>query len=174
MKELPATLLLRPLGGDTLAVAVWQATSESLFETAALPALLIVLVGLAARGGHDPALRPPPLRARGRPGGGQLGRGRAGGGMNAVELDGVSRSFGPVRAVRDLSLEVRRGELMAVLGPSGCGKTTLLRLIAGFERPDAGSITVGDTTRGRARLLHGRRSGGGSGWCSRTTRCSRT
>ena len=46
MKELPATLLLRPLGGDTLAIAVWQATSESLFETAALPALLIVLVGL--------------------------------------------------------------------------------------------------------------------------------
>jgi iron(III) transport system permease protein len=46
MKELPATMLLRPLGGDTLAVGVWQATSESLFETAALPALLIVLVGL--------------------------------------------------------------------------------------------------------------------------------
>jgi iron(III) transport system permease protein len=46
MKELPATLLLRPTGGDTLAVAVWQATAESLFETAALPALLIVLVGL--------------------------------------------------------------------------------------------------------------------------------
>jgi iron(III) transport system permease protein len=46
MKELPATLLLRPLGGDTLAIAVWQATTESLFETAALPALLIVIVGL--------------------------------------------------------------------------------------------------------------------------------
>jgi iron(III) transport system permease protein len=46
MKELPATMLLRPLGGDTLAIAVWQATTESLFETAALPALLIVLVGL--------------------------------------------------------------------------------------------------------------------------------
>src|SRR5215212_6466501 len=46
MKELPATLLLRPLGGDTLAIAVWQATTESLFETAALPALMIVLVGL--------------------------------------------------------------------------------------------------------------------------------
>ena len=46
MKELPATLLLRPLGGDTLAVAVWQATHESLFQTAALPALMIVLVGL--------------------------------------------------------------------------------------------------------------------------------
>ena len=46
MKELPATLLLRPVGGDTLAIAVWQATAESLFETAALPALLIVVVGL--------------------------------------------------------------------------------------------------------------------------------
>jgi iron(III) transport system permease protein len=46
MKELPATLLLRPLGGDTLAIAVWQATTESLFETAALPALMIVVVGL--------------------------------------------------------------------------------------------------------------------------------
>jgi iron(III) transport system permease protein len=46
MKELPATLLLRPLDGDTLAISVWQATTESLFETAALPALLIVLVGL--------------------------------------------------------------------------------------------------------------------------------
>jgi iron(III) transport system permease protein len=46
MKELPATLLLRPLGGDTLAIAVWQATAESLFETAALPALMIVVVGL--------------------------------------------------------------------------------------------------------------------------------
>jgi iron(III) transport system permease protein len=46
MKELPATLLLRPLNGDTLAIAVWQATTESLFRTAALPALLIVLVGL--------------------------------------------------------------------------------------------------------------------------------
>jgi iron(III) transport system permease protein len=46
MKELPATLLLRPLSGDTLAVEVWQATHESLFETAALPALMIVVAGL--------------------------------------------------------------------------------------------------------------------------------
>ena len=46
MKELPATVLMRPLGGDTLAVAVWQATSESLWEAAALPALAIVVVGL--------------------------------------------------------------------------------------------------------------------------------
>jgi iron(III) transport system permease protein len=46
MKELPATALLRPLGGDTLAVAVWEATRDSRFDTAALPALLIVAVGL--------------------------------------------------------------------------------------------------------------------------------
>jgi iron(III) transport system permease protein len=46
MKELPATALLRPLGGDTLAVAVWEATRDSRFDAAALPALLIVAVGL--------------------------------------------------------------------------------------------------------------------------------
>jgi iron(III) transport system permease protein len=46
MKELPATALLRPLGGDTLAIAVWEATKDSRFDTAALPALLIVAVGL--------------------------------------------------------------------------------------------------------------------------------
>ena len=56
MKELPATLLLRPLGGDTLAIAVWQSTTESLYETAALPALLIVLVGLLPGGRADPAV----------------------------------------------------------------------------------------------------------------------
>jgi iron(III) transport system permease protein len=46
MKELPATALLRPLGGDTLAITVWEATKDSRFDSAALPALLIVLVGL--------------------------------------------------------------------------------------------------------------------------------
>ncbi len=45
-----------------------------------------------------------------------------------------------------MSLEIERGELMAVLGPSGCGKTTLLRLIAGFEAPDGGSVAVGEET----------------------------
>ena len=63
--------------------------------------------------------------------------------MSDVVLRGVSKSFGPVRAVQEVDLEIARGELVAVLGPSGCGKTTLLRLMAGFERPDAGSIAVG-------------------------------
>jgi iron(III) transport system ATP-binding protein len=63
--------------------------------------------------------------------------------MSEVRLSDVSRSFGPTRAVDGVSLQVNGGELVAVLGPSGCGKTTLLRLIAGFERPDAGSLSVG-------------------------------
>jgi iron(III) transport system ATP-binding protein len=64
----------------------------------------------------------------------------------AILLDGVSKAFGATRAVREVSLEIEHGELMAVLGPSGCGKTTLLRLIAGFEAPDGGSVTVGEET----------------------------
>ena len=64
--------------------------------------------------------------------------------MSHVRVRGLSKSFGAVEAVRELNLEIERGELMAVLGPSGCGKTTLLRLIAGFERPDAGCVVVAD------------------------------
>jgi iron(III) transport system ATP-binding protein len=64
--------------------------------------------------------------------------------MSHVRVRGLSKSFGPVEAVRELNLEIERGELMAVLGPSGCGKTTLLRVIAGFEQPDAGCVVVSD------------------------------
>jgi iron(III) transport system ATP-binding protein len=65
--------------------------------------------------------------------------------VSDVRLTGLSKSFGSVRAVQEVDFEVRRGELVAVLGPSGCGKTTLLRLIAGFERPDSGSVEVAGT-----------------------------
>jgi iron(III) transport system ATP-binding protein len=60
---------------------------------------------------------------------------------------GVRRQFsgGGARAVDDLSLTVERGEIVALVGPSGCGKTTTLRLVAGFERPDAGSIAIAGT-----------------------------
>lgn len=57
-------------------------------------------------------------------------------------IDRVSKSFGPLRAVDDVTLSVSQGEAFSLLGPSGCGKTTLLRMIAGFERPDSGRILV--------------------------------
>jgi spermidine/putrescine transport system ATP-binding protein len=60
-----------------------------------------------------------------------------------LEIDGVSKSFGPLKAVRNVSLDVRKGEFFSLLGPSGCGKTTLLRMLAGFETPDAGRIRIG-------------------------------
>jgi iron(III) transport system ATP-binding protein len=60
----------------------------------------------------------------------------------AVTLDDVARRFGAIAAVDGVSLTVADGEFLAVLGPSGCGKSTLLRLIAGFERPDRGTIAL--------------------------------
>jgi iron(III) transport system ATP-binding protein len=62
--------------------------------------------------------------------------------MATVDLDHVTKRFGATVAVDDASLSVRAGELVALLGPSGCGKTTLLRLVAGFEAPDAGRVRV--------------------------------
>jgi putrescine transport system ATP-binding protein len=59
-----------------------------------------------------------------------------------VRFEKVSRRFGGVAAVDRLSLDIYAGEFFALLGPSGCGKTTLLRLLAGFERPDAGRILL--------------------------------
>ncbi len=59
-----------------------------------------------------------------------------------VELRGVSKRFGEVLAVDDVSLELERGEFFTLLGPSGCGKTTTLRMIAGFETPSEGEIRI--------------------------------
>src|SRR5437868_4852360 len=60
--------------------------------------------------------------------------------MPLLSLKNISRTFGSTRAVVDVSLDVDQGEFFGLLGPSGCGKTTTLRMIAGLERPDTGSI----------------------------------
>ncbi|MGH7806098.1 MAG: sulfate/molybdate ABC transporter ATP-binding protein, partial [Candidatus Binatia bacterium] len=58
----------------------------------------------------------------------------------SIEVRELTKTFGGFTALRDVNLNVAGGELLALLGPSGCGKTTLLRIIAGLERPDAGRV----------------------------------
>jgi multiple sugar transport system ATP-binding protein len=64
--------------------------------------------------------------------------------MASIELRAVSKRFGAVQAVADVSVFVAAGEFFVLLGPTGAGKTTTLRLVAGLERPDAGAVWIGD------------------------------
>ena len=64
--------------------------------------------------------------------------------MARLTIERLAKSYGATRVLDDVSLAVNDGELVAILGPSGCGKTTLLRQIAGFDKPDAGSVRIGD------------------------------
>ena len=64
--------------------------------------------------------------------------------MASVELRGLTKRYGPLAVVDDISLTIEHGKLVCLLGPSGCGKTTTLRLIAGFVEPSEGEIRVGD------------------------------
>ncbi|MBF0129793.1 MAG: ABC transporter ATP-binding protein, partial [Alphaproteobacteria bacterium] len=59
-----------------------------------------------------------------------------------VRIESVSKSFGTFHAVDDVSLDIYQGELFSLLGASGCGKTTLLRMLAGLERPSKGRILI--------------------------------
>ena len=63
---------------------------------------------------------------------------------SSIRLEGVTKRYGELVAVDDVSLDVRPGEFFSLLGPSGCGKTTLLRIVAGFERPDVGRVYAGE------------------------------
>ena len=62
--------------------------------------------------------------------------------LKAIRLSNVVKTFGEVRAINGVSLDINHGEFFAMLGPSGSGKTTMLRMIAGFEIPDSGSIEI--------------------------------
>jgi multiple sugar transport system ATP-binding protein len=63
--------------------------------------------------------------------------------MADVRLAALQKSFGPVRAVASLTLSIRDGEFLVLVGPSGCGKTTVLRIVAGLEYPDEGTVEIG-------------------------------
>jgi ABC-type Fe3+/spermidine/putrescine transport system ATPase subunit len=64
--------------------------------------------------------------------------------LASITIEGVTRSYGPLRAVHDISLAIADGEFFTLLGPSGCGKTTLLRMVAGFAELDSGKIRFGE------------------------------
>ena len=62
--------------------------------------------------------------------------------VESIEFVNVSKTYGNVKAVDNVSFSIKRGEFFSILGPSGCGKTTLLRLVAGFDVPDSGKILI--------------------------------
>src|ERR1700743_2099771 len=77
---------------------------------------------------------------------------------NAVEVSGLRKSYGPVRAVRDVGFTVGYGEIFALLGPNGAGKTTTLEILEGFRKRDAGEVRVlghDPGVRSSGRLLRG-------------------
>src|SRR6185312_2351820 len=73
---------------------------------------------------------------------GRLGAPQAQPDQPLLAIAGVSKYFGGVRAVEDVTVSVRRGEIMSVIGPNGAGKTSLLNMISGFYRPGTGSIML--------------------------------
>jgi putative spermidine/putrescine transport system ATP-binding protein len=62
--------------------------------------------------------------------------------MSFLDLSHLEKAFGAVRVVKDFNLTIEKGEFVSLLGPSGCGKTTVLRMVAGFEQPSTGSISI--------------------------------
>ena len=90
-----------------------------------------------------------------------------------LSIQDVDKFYGPVNhgvhAVKQLSMEIRKGEIVALLGSSGCGKTSTLRMIAGFEEVSRGTISLAGTRRCR----RCRRSSATSRWPSRAIRSTR-
>ena len=76
-----------------------------------------------------------------------------------LELSGVTKRFGGVRALVDMHLSVRRGEVMALVGENGAGKSTLVKILTGIHRPDAGEIRLGGASVALASPLAAMRAG---------------
>jgi multiple sugar transport system ATP-binding protein len=74
--------------------------------------------------------------------------------MAGLSISGVSKGFGSVRVLKDVSLEIEDGEFLTILGPSGCGKSTLLKILAGLETQDSGSISLGNKPLDGVRPKH--------------------
>ena len=89
--------------------------------------------------------------------------------MPFLEITGLSKSFKNQEVIRDLSLEVEKGEFLVIFGPSGCGKTVLLRLIAGMMQPNYGDIAIAGQS-----VIDVIPSTGTSAWRSRTMRSTPT
>ena len=88
-----------------------------------------------------------------------------------LSIENVSLSFGGVRAIRDVSFDIKKGEVRAIIGPNGAGKTSMLNVINGFYQPQHGRITFKGETRTKMQP-HERRAAA-SRAPSRTSRCSR-
>ena len=163
-------------GADTETVPIKIYSAARGTPTPALNALASVMVAVTLASLGPRVLRVQAVGARH----GAARRWRAiGGDLDEHERDerppardrdrSLTKRFGEVVAVDDITLDIAGGEFFSLVGPSGCGKTTTLRMIAGFERPTrVRSGSTAPTCRRR------RRTGGTSTPCSRATRCSRT
>ena len=76
-----------------------------------------------------------------------------------LRVEGVSLAFGGVKALTDVSFDVRKGEVRAIIGPNGAGKTSMLNVVNGFYHPNHGSITFKGQTRARMRPYEASRGG---------------